>query len=119
MAPLLAVAGVTSNIVITEAPHHALNILLATPNLDGLDGVACVGGDGTFAEVLNGVMLRAAQDAHLNMADINVEPPTPKLRVGMVPGGSTDTVAFCLHGTNDIQTAILHIILGMEYGMSV
>ena len=36
----------------------------------------------------------------------------PKWRVGVIPGGSTDAVATTLHGTNDIITATLHIIIG-------
>ena len=43
----------------------------------------------------------------------------PKLRVGMIPGGSTDAVATTLHGTNDIITATLHIIIGDDRNVDI
>ena len=36
----------------------------------------------------------------------------PDIRVGLIPAGSTDCVALCLHGNNDPVTAALHIVLG-------
>lgn len=45
--------------------------------------------------------------------------PKPKIPVGVIPGGSTDTVAYCLHGTTDIQTSIIHIILGQRGGLDL
>jgi ceramide kinase len=115
--PLLLVSGVSPTMVLTEAPNHAFNLLMSTPNLsETYDGVACVGGDGTFSEVMNGLMSRSCTDAGLDhKADPDLEPPTPKLAVGVVPGGSTDAVAYCMHGTNDVQTAVLHIILGTTF----
>lgn len=34
-------------------------------------------------------------------------------------GGSTDTVAYCLHGTTDVRTACLHIVLGQRTGLDL
>ena len=34
--------------------------------------------------------------------------------MGLIPAGSTDCVAMCLHGNNDPVTAALHIALGMQ-----
>lgn len=34
-------------------------------------------------------------------------------------GGSTDTIAYCLHGTTDITTAVLHIIFGDPLGLDL
>ena len=41
------------------------------------------------------------------------------MRVGVIPGGSTDAVAMSLHGTNDVMTAALHIILGDHRNVDV
>ncbi|XP_046405236.1 ceramide kinase isoform X2 [Ischnura elegans] len=87
--------------------------------LEGVDGVVCVGGDGTVAEVFNALVLAAARSAGVDPSDPEVSLPSPQLRLGVVPAGSTDTVAYCLHGTRDITTAILHIILGDELGMDL
>lgn len=34
-------------------------------------------------------------------------------------GGSTDTIAYCLHGTTDPTTAVLHIIFGDTLGLDL
>ncbi|KRT79889.1 hypothetical protein AMK59_7079, partial [Oryctes borbonicus] len=34
-------------------------------------------------------------------------------------GGSTDTIAYCLHGTADVTTAVLHIVLGESLGLDL
>lgn len=109
--PLFLVAGIEVNVIITQRQNHARDILLNC-SLDNIDGVACVGGDGTFSEIFNGLALRAARDSGVDYNDPDAELPPPLLRVGVIPGGSTDTMAYCFHGTTDIQTAVLYIILG-------
>jgi ceramide kinase len=110
VAPLFAIAGVSSMLVVTNGPHHAHEHLQST-SIESLDGIVCVGGDGTFAEVLTALLLRSACDANRNINGGDA-PISPSLRLAMVPAGSTDTVAFCIHGTNDIETSVLHILLG-------
>lgn len=53
--------------------------------------------------------------------DINCPPylPKPSLPIGIIPAGSTDTVAYCLNGTTDIKTSIIHIILGQSSGLDI
>lgn len=34
-------------------------------------------------------------------------------------GGSTDTIAYCVHGTTDVQTAVLNIIFGDHLGLDL
>lgn len=63
-------------------------------------------------QVLNALVLRTAKEKGVNSDDPNAELPQPSVRVGVIPGGSTDTVAYSLHGTTDIMTSVLHIILG-------
>lgn len=72
-----------------------------------LDGIVAVGGDGLFHEVVNGLLaLRAARDGtpHADVAS--------SLRLGHLPAGSTDTVAYTLHGTRSVTTAAIRIVLG-------
>ncbi|KAJ9583907.1 hypothetical protein L9F63_021739, partial [Diploptera punctata] len=108
--PLLLVAGVEANMIVTQRQNHARDVILNC-SFDNVDGIACIGGDGTFAEVFNGLVLRTAKDSGVDYNDPDARIPPPSLRVGVIPGGSTDTMAYCFHGTTDVQTAILHIIL--------
>ena len=43
----------------------------------------------------------------------------PPLRLGVIPGGSTDAVAVALHGTGDVVTAALKVMLGESRGIDV
>ncbi|KAK7793254.1 hypothetical protein R5R35_010247 [Gryllus longicercus] len=116
--PLFEIAGIDAKIVVTQRPNHARDALL-TFSFDNIDGIACIGGDGTFAEVFNGLILRTAKDLGIDHNDPEARLPTPELRVGVIPGGSTDTMAYCFHGTTDVPTAVLHIILGDSRGLDL
>jgi ceramide kinase len=109
--PLFVVAGIETNVIITQRQNHARDTLLNC-SFDNIDGVACVGGDGTFAEIFNGLVLRTARDNGVDHNDPNAILPKPLFRVGVIPGGSTDTMAYCFNGTTDIETAVLYVILG-------
>jgi len=116
--PLFVMAGIESNVIITQRQNHARDTLLSC-SFENMDGVVCIGGDGTFAEVFNGLVLRTARDCGIDYDNPDARLPKPSLRVGVIPGGSTDTMAYCFHGTTDIRTAILHIILGDSTGLDI
>lgn len=116
--PLLARAGIEAKVVITQYQNHAHETILSC-SLEGVDGIACIGGDGTLAEVLNALVLRTAKEKGIDTDNPAAELPQPSICVGVIPGGSTDTVAYTLHGTSDIQTAVLHIILGESTGLDM
>jgi len=111
VAPLCKLAGVSTRLVVTERAGHAQH-MLQTVSLAEFDGVISVGGDGMFAEVFNGVLQRSAKDFGVDLDDRDATVPRPGIRVGFIPGGSTDSVAMCLHGSPDPLTAALHILLG-------
>ncbi|XP_023718038.1 ceramide kinase isoform X2 [Cryptotermes secundus] len=116
--PLFVLAGIETNVIITQRQNHARDTLLNC-SFDSIDGVACIGGDGTFAEVFNGLVLRTARDCGVDHNDPDAILPKPFFRVGVIPGGSTDTMAYCFNGTTDIQTAVLYIILGDSTGLDL
>lgn len=116
--PLFGIAGIDTKVVITQRANHARDSLL-TFSFDNFDGIACVGGDGTFSEVFNGLVLRTAKDGGVDPNDPEARIPAPSLRLGVIPGGSTDTMAYCFHGTTDIPTAVLQIILGDSRGLDL
>lgn len=71
-----------------------------------------VGGDGLFQEMLNGLLalrakaVRAGEDGEATAAFAS------RLRLGHIPAGSTDAVAFSLNGTRSELSATLHIAIG-------
>ncbi|XP_067216268.1 ceramide kinase isoform X3 [Linepithema humile] len=116
--PLMTIAGIETKMMVTERAGHIRDTLL-TADLSDLHAVLCIGGDGTFAEVFNGLVLRAAKDQQIDPNDPDARLPNPALPVGVIPSGSTDTVAYSLHGTTDVQTAAIHIIFGDSIGLDI
>ena len=68
-------------------------------------GVVQVGGDGLFQEIMNGLLELRSQGGQ--MAAL-----AGGMRLGHIPAGSTDAVAYSIHGTRSQLTAALHIALG-------
>lgn len=64
-----------------------------------------VGGDGLFQEIMNGLLDLRAQGG--DMAAV-----AAGMRLGHIPAGSTDAVAYTINGTRSQLTAALHIALG-------
>lgn len=118
MFDLFKVACVKCKVITTERANYALD-LLQTMDLKRFDGIISVGGDGMFAEVFNGLLLRTSKDANLNENDKETIFLKPDIRVGFIPGGSTDTVSMSLHGSIDPVTAALHIVLGDRLDVDV
>ena len=81
-------------------------------DLKEYDGLICVGGDGMFAELCHGLLLRTSREAQLNIDDPKVNLVRPDIRIGIIPAGSTDAVVFGTTGLNDPVTSALQIIVG-------
>ncbi|KAK7476498.1 hypothetical protein BaRGS_00032246 [Batillaria attramentaria] len=101
----------------TEHQYHAYEVL-QTYDLSSVDGVVAVGGDGTFSEVLNGLLDRSNADECVQQTFRHI-PARPRLRIGVIPAGSTDALVFSTVGTIDAQTSTLQIILGDCVGVDV
>ena len=75
-----------------------------------------------FNEIFNGLFIRTNFDHGLDLESDNVDLKNlikPSIRVGVIPGGSTDAVAMSLHGTSDVLTSALHIIIGDELEVDI
>ncbi|XP_076634236.1 ceramide kinase isoform X2 [Colletes latitarsis] len=116
--PLMTIAGIETKMLVTERVGHARDTLL-TADLSDFHAIVCIGGDGTLAEVINGLVLRTSKDQQIDPNDPDVRLPTPRLPIGVIPSGSTDTVAYSLHGTTDVETAAIHIIFGDSTGLDI
>ena len=86
VAPLLRLCGVRFDVVITERANHASEILQEC-NLEGVDGVVSVGGDGMFSEIFTGMLLRNTMMKNGNIHELR----KGKIRVGMIPAGESNT----------------------------
>ncbi|XP_033612230.1 ceramide kinase-like protein isoform X1 [Fukomys damarensis] len=110
--PLLKLAGIKTDVTVTEYKGHALS-LLKECELQGFDGIVCVGGDGSASEVAHGLLLRAQESAGMETDQI-LTPVRAQLPLGLIPAGSTNVLAHSLHGIPHVVTATLHIIMGYK-----
>ncbi|XP_067615992.1 ceramide kinase isoform X2 [Eurosta solidaginis] len=115
--PLFMLAGIDASCIITQRSNQIRDILLSH-DLAIFDAVCCVGGDGTVAEVINGLIFRAISDKGMDPRH-PLYVPKSALPIAIIPAGSTDTVAYSLHGTADASTAAIHLILGQRRGMDI
>lgn len=115
--PIFQLAKVDASCIISQRANQIHDIVMTT-NLEQFDAICCVGGDGTFAEVVNGLLFRTIKDLGLD-AQKPKYIPKPKIPVAVIPAGSTDTVAFSLHGTCDVATAAIHMVLGQKRGLDI
>jgi ceramide kinase len=118
--PIFRIANIDVSVIITQRSNQIFDLVLQQ-HLDHFDGIACCGGDGTFSELFNGLIYRDILSEHSNepsKVDVN-NIPRPAKPLGIIPAGSTDTIAYCLHGTTDIKTCIIHIVLGQTTGLDL
>ncbi|KAM8703558.1 hypothetical protein ACLKA7_008219 [Drosophila subpalustris] len=115
--PLFQLAGIDATCITTQRANQIRDILL-THDLSCYDAVCCVGGDGTVAEVINGLVFRRMRELGLDMQR-PAYIPRPSLPVAVIPAGSTDTIVYSMHGTADVPTAAIHVLLGQRRGLDV
>lgn len=65
-----------------------------------------------FSELCHSLLLKTTRQVGVNIDDSNVCLKRPQLRIGVIPTGSTDAVAFGTTGHNDPMTSALQIIVG-------
>nr|XP_046919718.1 ceramide kinase-like [Dermatophagoides farinae] len=118
--PILNISCIRSNVIITEHANQAKEILLAeTTDLNDYDGIICIGGDGMFGEVLNGVLIRTQRENQINYGNIDAMLKKPALKLGIVPAGSTDAVVYATCGHKDPIHSIISIVLGRTINIDV
>ncbi|KAK9866560.1 hypothetical protein WJX84_009195 [Apatococcus fuscideae] len=113
--PVFQLVGAKCEVVETKWAAHARELVekLSLEELQRHDGIIAVGGDGLFQELLNGLLaVRSNQQDARSVA-------AKRLRLGHVPAGSTDAVAYSINGTRSAFTAAAHIALGDRMGLDV
>ncbi|ELT94980.1 hypothetical protein CAPTEDRAFT_146129 [Capitella teleta] len=111
VAPIFELAGVSTEVVTTNHQNHARDTL-RDYDLAKFDGIVSIGGDGMFTEIVHGLMARTLADSDVEQLTPETVLPQPTIRIGIIPAGSTDTVAWTTCGTKDATTAAIHIVIG-------
>lgn len=118
--PIFKLAAIEVDCVITERANHAKDIILDQKyHIERYDGVISVGGDGMFAEILNGIIIRTQRDYGINWSSADSHLKKPKMVLGVIPAGSTDAVAYGTTGINDPMTSAVVIVLGKKLNIDV
>jgi diacylglycerol kinase (ATP) len=105
---ILSAMGVDYDLVLTEAPEHGTSLAYQAV-IQGFSPIISAGGDGSFSEVMNGIV-SASLDSHTD--------PTP---MGLLPLGTANDLMVNLNIPTDLSGAvqvitagqIRHIDLGM------
>lgn len=121
--PMFRLADIDPSVIVTQRSNQIFDLVIQQ-SIDQFDGIVSCGGDGTFSELFNGLIYRkmiydhSSDSENPHTMDLkNISKPEKPL--GIIPAGSTDTVAYCLHGTTDIKTCLVHIILGQTSGLDI
>jgi ceramide kinase len=115
--PLFKAADIDISLIVSQRSNQIFDLVIQQ-HIDQFDGIICCGGDGTFSELFNGLIYRKMTGRGDAVIDVNCI-PRPDKPIGVIPAGSTDTVAYCLHGTTDVRTCVLHVILGQTGGLDI
>jgi YegS/Rv2252/BmrU family lipid kinase len=93
--PIFSASGSELDVHTTEYAGHAREIARTLP-LDGYDSLCAIGGDGTFHEIVSGLMERGA---------------SASIPLGLIPGGTGNDVAQHL-GISNPLVAVRRIVMG-------
>lgn len=117
--PLFQLAEVDVSLVVTQRQNQVTDIIMNN-YLEQYDGIVCCGGDGTFNELYNGLVRREiVQSGTSEKRLMDLDLPKPAIPIGVIPGGSTNTISYCMNGTDDVKTSVLNVILGKTDGMDL
>lgn len=59
--PIFQLAGIDCTVVISQRSNQIQDFIMIQ-SLEYYDGIVCVGGDGTFSELFNGIIFRKFKD---------------------------------------------------------
>ncbi|EDQ85286.1 uncharacterized protein MONBRDRAFT_11991 [Monosiga brevicollis MX1] len=90
-------AGLTLDVLVTTRAQECCEAIQEL-DVDSFDAIVVAGGDGFLAEAVHGLMWRT--DGR-------------KLPIGLLPSGSTNTVAFSTCGNESIRTWAVFVLLGL------
>lgn len=63
--PIFELAGIDTTVIISQRSNQIQDFCM-TQSLEYYDGIVCVGGDGTFSELFNGIIFRKLRELGMN-----------------------------------------------------
>nr|KAG5705893.1 hypothetical protein BaRGS_030783 [Batillaria attramentaria] len=81
-------------------------------NFNVLSLLVVVGGDGMYMEVLHPLVLKAQEEAGVNVDDPEAQLVRPPVMIGILPAGTGNGMSNMINGVIDFETAALNIIRG-------
>jgi diacylglycerol kinase family enzyme len=92
--------GVKADLIETEYAAHGFHIAKEL-DLEKIDAVVCIGGDGSLHDIVNGLLSRTEAVVDLPDGTKTVRCPVP---VGIIPGGTGNSVAQAVGGADYVST---------------
>jgi len=107
VVPILEMASVT----ITEYHETEKSLngkdIIGDIDIRSFDSILCVGGDGLFSEVVNGILLREDADEAC------------KIPIGIIPTGSQNSLYVSVTGTNNAIWSAICFVTGLRQPLDV
>ena len=107
--PLLKLVGISYTATVTERRGHA-TYLCKSLDTSTVDGVVALGGDGTVNEMILG--LQSFRSGNMGVQRLST-------KLGTIPCGTSNNLAYAVHGTDDKLTALLHTLLGDDINLDM
>ncbi|XP_033737017.1 ceramide kinase-like [Pecten maximus] len=109
--PVLERCGVHADAIVTTRKGQPTDFL-SKYDLDSIDGLVAMGGDGFYCECLNALIRLTQTKSGVDYNDSTAELVSPTIPIGILPAGTGDYVVQYLHGTRCLVTAVLRILMG-------
>ena len=98
VAPIFECAGIETRVLMTTHQNHAREHLLDNDVAQEYCGVVGVGGEGMASEIVNGLLGRQKLDVGMETLKKGFSYEKVGVRVGVIPCGSTNALAYTLQG---------------------
>ena len=122
VGPIFEMCEIQCTVITTQYKDHAKEYV-ENEDLSGYCGIVSVGGDGILKEIVTGILIRTQKEENQPIDIPSIDKPfkyaKPKLRIGIIPAGSTDCLCYTLHGVIDPETAALHIAVGDKHPLDL
>lgn len=116
--PILKMADIKCELKVSEKADH-FKELVKTVDFRPYDAIVIIGGDGTFNEVIGGLIQKTQTESGVNCHDQAAQLKAVDIPVAFIPAGTGNGMASVAHGCVDVRTSTLHILKGQTKKLPV